>query len=159
MFSWKRFSRVCNLYTLENYTPNDAFSNLSCLLSTSSRPVAGLKMEKPCIGGRMKDLFHKNGATSKAAKVNRAWQSKDVTSGSFQRRKVCIKMQLPKKIFNTQMLHVWNIYLHLDQIYGMQVNYSMHAAYGMLFLQGLIVILCFHMIPWQHVLKLPAENR
>ena len=107
------------------YLKGNAFSNLSCLLSTSiledvpsCRPVAGLKMEKPCIGGRMKDLFHKNGATSKAAKVNRAWQSKDVTSGSFQRRKVCIKMQLPKKIFNTQMLHVWNIYLHLDQIYG-----------------------------------------
>ena len=81
--------------------------------SPFSRPVAGLKIEKPCIGGRMKDLFHKDGATSKAAKVNIAWQSKDVTSGPFSKKKRLYQIAPPKKWFNAQMRRMYGIFTYI----------------------------------------------
>ena len=67
----------------------------------------------------MKDLFHKDGATSKAAKVNIAWQSKDVTSGPFSKEETLVSNCATKKMIQcSNAPNVWNIYLHLGQVYG-----------------------------------------
>ena len=153
MFSWKRFSRVCNLYTLENYTPNDAAFERKCIFQPIMFVIhinfGGCTIMPTSCWVEDGEALHwrqnERSFPQEWSYIESCQSQWCLTIGRchfwlLSKKKSLYQNAPPNKLFNAQMLHVWNIYLHLDQIYGMQVNYSMHAAYGMLFLQGLIVI-------------------
>lgn len=152
MFSWKRFSRVCNLYTRKNYTPNDAVFERKCIfqpimfviLVIHIKPTSCWVEDGEALHWRQNERsFPQEWSYIESCQSQSCLAIERCHFWLLSKKKSLYQNAPPNKLSNT----VWNIYLHLDQIYGMQVNYSMHAAYGMLFLQGLIVILCFHMIP------------